>query len=256
MYKYYNIFLFSLKSQLNFIIDYLASIFSFTIHIIVFNYLWDFMLKNKVAFGYSKNKLIWYVIVGELIAYTTSKSYIKISQMIKNGEVSNMLVKPINFLLYILSQELTSLVKLFFNTSFAIVLGFIMAGNIELNYKKGFFFLISLIFSIFLQISIQLLIGMLSFITEENRAFYNIISKAMYLLLFTPIEFFSSKIQYILKLMPTTYIIYPSAKILVNFNLKNDKYLLLGQVISICLIWYITILLYRKGVKQINVNGG
>lgn len=256
MNKYYKIFLFNFKTELNFKIDYIASLFSFTVHIIVFNYLWDFILGNKIAFEYSKNQLIWYVVVCELIAYTTSKNYRKVSLMIKNGDVGTMLVKPINFLLYILSQECTALVKLLFNGIFAIFLGILMAGRITITFSNAICFVISLIFSIFLQISLQIFIGMLAFITEENRAFYNIISKAMYLLLFTPIEFFSSKVQILLKFLPTTYIMYPSAKILVNFNIRKDIFLILGQVVSIVCVWIVAILIYKKGVKDINVNGG
>lgn len=256
MHKYYNIFIFNLKTELNFKIDYIASLFSFVVHILVFNYLWEFILGSKIAFEYSKNKLIWYVVVCELIAYTTSKSYRKISLMIKNGDVGAMLVKPINFLMYILSQECTSLVKLLFNGIFAIFFGILIAGRITITLSNATCFAISLVFSIFLQISIQIFIGTLAFITEENRAFYNIISKAMYLLLFTPIEFFSSKVQTLLKFLPTTYIMYPSAKILVNFNFEKDIYLILGQVVSIICVWIVTILIYKKGVKDINVNGG
>ena len=45
----------------------LFSLISFTIHVFVFNELWDYILKGKDIVGYSKNELIWYIIIVVLI---------------------------------------------------------------------------------------------------------------------------------------------------------------------------------------------
>ena len=94
MRKYFAIFKFNLKSELNFKADYIFSLLSFAIHILIFNALWDYILKDRAIAGYSRPGLIWYIIVGEFIAYSIGKkSYIKVSDMIKNGEIANILSK-------------------------------------------------------------------------------------------------------------------------------------------------------------------
>ena len=94
MRKYLAVFKFNLKSELNFKVDYFFSLLSFAVHIFVFNALWDYILQGKAIAGYSKNELIWYIIVGEFIMYSIGKkNYIKISDMIKNGDVANILTK-------------------------------------------------------------------------------------------------------------------------------------------------------------------
>jgi len=91
MRKYIEIFKFNLKTELNFKVDYFFSIISFAIHVFVFNALWDYILQGKMVEGYGKAQLIWYVIIGEFIAYSIGKkNYIKVSEMIKNGDVANM----------------------------------------------------------------------------------------------------------------------------------------------------------------------
>ena len=78
MRKYIEIFKYSMKTQLRFIYDYVTSLASFMIHIIVFNELWDYILKGKDVAGYSKTELIWYIIIAELITYSSFKTYKKI----------------------------------------------------------------------------------------------------------------------------------------------------------------------------------
>ena len=256
MSKYAKVFWFNLKTQLNFKVDYIASLFSFTIHVIVFYFLWDFILGDKLSKGYSKEQLVWYVIIGELIVYTVTGMYKNVSEMIKTGSISNMLIKPINFIGYIAAQEMTAFVRFGFNCIFAVILGIFMGGRLDLSISNFVLFVLSLTLSLVLLMSLNILIGMLAFITEENRAFNNIISKFVLMVLFTPLEFFSDKIQILLRLLPTTYVVYPSAKILVNFNYTDDIMLIVLQIVSIILVCLALYLVYRKGVKDINVNGG
>lgn len=257
MRKYLEIFRFNLKTELNFKVDYFFSLLSFAVHIFVFNALWDFILQDKTILGYSKNQLIWYIIVGEFIAYSIGKkNYLKVSDMIKNGEVANLLTKPVSFIKYIFAQEATSIVNIVVNLVFGIVFGLIMAGPLELNAVQIVIFIISLIVSLFIALFIQILIGMLAFITEENQSFYLIISKAMLLLIFTPLEFFPEYAQNILKFIPTTYIIYAPGKILVDFDINTALTLLASQVISFVFVFICVYALNMKGVKNINVNGG
>lgn len=256
MRKYYEIFKFNLKTKINFKANYIFSLLSFAIHILIFNTLWDFILKGKTILGYTKPELIWYIIIGELIVYTTAHNYRKISDMVKSGDIANMLTKPIDFVKYILAEEATCIVNILINIVFATVLGVIMAGVIKLTLFQSFIFVISTVFAIILWILIQVFIGLLAFITEENEAFYLIISKAMLLLVLTPLEFFPSIMQNIFRFLPTTYIAYPPAKIFVHFDNTQNIQLIGGQIISLCFIITIIYFLSMKGVKNINVNGG
>lgn len=257
MRKYIEIFKFNLKSKFNFKTDYVFSLFSFTIHVFVFNELWDFILKDKMVLGYSRPELIWYIIIGEFLLYIVGgKNYKKISDMIKSGDVANMLTKPVSFLKYIIAEEMTCVVNLFVNFLCALILGVSMGGTLSVNFIQVIFFFISVIFSTILLILIQVMIGMLAFLTEENDVYYLIISKAMLLLVFTPLEFFPTFFKKVISFLPTTYAIYPAGKILVHFDFNNSIKLILFQLVSIILMLILVNLLNVKGVKKINVNGG
>lgn len=257
MRKYIAIFLFNLKAQMNFKVDYLFSIFSFAIHVFIFNELWDFILKGKVILGYSRSDLIWYIIIGELIMYLMpGKEYKKIADMIKNGDVANMLIKPINFFKYVIAEEMGCIINLIINFMAAIVMGIAIVGVPSLTFGQSIFFLVALVLSTCLLILVHALMGMLAFFTEENEAYFMVLSKAMLLLVFTPIEFFPNSIQKILFVVPTTYIVYPPSKIWIHFDMTLALKLVLFQLIFLILIFITVKILSQKGVKKINVNGG
>lgn len=257
MRKYLEVFKFNLKSELNFKIDYFFSLLSFVIHMFVFNELWDFILKDSAIQGYGKAQLIWYITVGEFIAYSIGKkNYQKVSQMIKSGEVANLLIKPISFICYILAEEATSIVNIVVNFIFGIGIGLVMAGPISVSGVQLGLFAISIILSLLIALFNQVFIGLLAFITEENQSFYLVISKAMLILIFTPLEFFPGIVQSILRILPTTYIVYPPGKILVDFSMQTALPLIGCQVLALAFMVGLVLVLNRKGVKNINVNGG
>lgn len=257
MRKYLAVFKFNLKSELNFKVNYFFNILSFAIHIFVFNALWNYILQGKTIAGYSREGLIWYIIVGEFIAYSIGKkNYIKISDMIKNGDVANLLTKPINFMKYVLAQEATSIVNIGINFIMAIILGICMAGRISVEPIQMILFFISLILSLCISIMISVFIGMMAFLTEENKSFYLIISKAMLLLIFTPLEFFPTYVQAILRILPTTYVVFPPGKIFVDFDMSTALSLILCQIITLIVVYAAAYAINMKGVKNINVNGG
>ncbi len=256
MNKYFEIFKFNLKSKLNFKLNYIFTLFSFTIHVLVFNTLWDFILKDKTILGYTKPELIWYIIIGEFIIYTTSHNYKRISYMIKSGDIVNLLVKPVSMIKYILAEELTCVINLSVNLIFACILGVIMAGIPHITLINLIVFLVSSILGISIWIGINISIGLFAFITEENEPFYLILSKGVLILVLTPLEFFPNMIQKILLFIPTTYVSYPASKNFVHFNVNQSYNLIIGQLIFFILIIIFNNLLSMKGERNINVNGG
>lgn len=256
MKKYIEIFKYSLKTKLAFTVDYIFSLFAFGIHIFVFNQLWEYILQGKLAAGYSKTQLIWYIIIAEVVVYSSYRTYRKIAEMIRNGTIVNILIKPIDFVYYQIAEDTSILIKFIINIMFAIFLGIVFAGPISINIAVIFMTIISLIISVMMNILIQLILGLLAFYTEENNSFWLIAQKLMFFAVFTPIEFYPSIVQKILLILPITYTVYAPAKIFVNFNVSQDLLIIFAQVISCGILFGIVRLLYKKGVEKINVNGG
>lgn len=256
MRKYIEIFKYSMKTQLKFILDYFVSLISFGIHIFVFNELWDYILKGKEVAGYTREELIWYIIIAEFITYSTFKSYKKIGEMVKNGTIANMLIKPVDFINYTIAENLSVYVKALVNAVFAIVLGLILVGPIDVTIPGIIFTVIASIIGVFIGILIQTFVGLIAFFTEENSSFWLIIQKFTFFLVFTPLEFYPEIVQKIFSVLPTTYLIYAPARIFTRFEIGEAIVLLGLEILSGLVLYGIIRLMYMKGVRKINVNGG
>lgn len=254
--KYFSIFKYSLKKNITFIFDYLFSLVSYSVHILVFNSLWDFILKDGSLFGYTKNELIWYIIITEFITYSVVRSYKKVSEMVKDGTIANLLIKPMNFLVYIVSEESASIIKVLINGIAAIFLGNIFGGILNVSSTALIFFGISSLFAFIIGMLIQLILGLIAFYIEETNSIWFIIQKAQFLLVFVPIEFYGNFVQKLLLILPTSHMIYTPATILLKYEFRNCIALLSMQIINIIVLFTVTCILYKKGVKKINVNGG
>ena len=256
MKKYIEILKYSMKTQLAFIWDYCVSLISFAIHIFVFNELWDYILKGKQVAGYTREELIWYIIIAEFITYSTFKTYKKIGEMVKDGTIANMLIKPVDFINYTIVENLSVYIKAGVNLIFAIVFGIVLVGPLPISGIGILFSIIAAVLGIFMGILFQIFLGILSFFTEENSSFNLILQKLSFFLVFTPIEFYPNIIKKILAILPTTYQIYAPARIFTKFEIKEAIILVALEIIATIVLYGIIRLMYKKGVKKINVNGG
>ena len=256
MRKYFEIFKYSLKTQFAFIYNYLFSLCSFAIHVFVFNELWDYILQGKEIVGYTKPELIWYIIIAECILYSGDKKYDKVADMVKQGDIANMLIKPVDTINYLLAESSASIIKVFINLILAVILGVTLAGPINISVGSITLGLIALFLGIFVHNLLQIFIGILAFYTEENKSFWLVVQKIAFFVVFTPLEFYPKIVQNILRFLPTTYFIYVPAKIFVNYEFKLAMRLISLEILSGILVYGLIRLIYKKGAEKINVNGG
>ena len=188
--------------------------------------------------------------------YSSKNVYRRIGEMIRSGDIANMLIKPTNFVLYIFAEECANIVQLSVNAFFGIVLGIAFAGVIEITIIQAIFVIVAVILAVIIQILLQILIGLIAFFTEENKAFYLVLSKLQLLIILAPLEFYPTIMQKIFYFSPTTYSIYVPSKLLVHFDITKGFQLLGLEIIGFLIIVGVISVLYKKGVKKINVNGG
>lgn len=256
MKKYFAIFKYSLKTQLTFIVDYLFSLFAFSIHVFVFNELWDYILQGKSIVGYTKAELIWYIIIAECVTYSSMSTYKKIGAMVKQGDIANMLIKPIDMINYFIAEGSSIIIKSLINILWAIVLGVIFAGTLDFTSLSIIFTLNSIFIGIFMGILLQIFTGIIAFYIEENQSCWLILQKLSFFAVFTPIEFYPQIVQKILYFLPTTQIVYAPAKIFTNFSIDLAVKSIVVQILSGIVLYLLIRFMYKRGVERINVNGG
>lgn len=261
MKKYFSIFKYSLKVNFAFVFDYFFSTISFAVHMMVFGFLWDYILRDGTLYGYSKTELIWYIVMAEFITYGVTSFYKNISEMVKDGTIANMLVRPINMMVYFLCEQSANIMKIVINLIAALIIGNVMTmgdagGGVEITLASIGFFALSSALSFIIAAFLQLVIGFIAFFMEEVKAIWLIVQKVQLLIVFIPIEFYDTWVQKLLWLSPTTHMIYAPGRIFVKYNMAEAINLIGLQIVAVVATAIVAMLLYRKGVEKINVNGG
>ena len=96
-----------------------------------------------------------------------------------------------------------------------------------------------------------------TFFIEDSGPFYWLYSKFILILgTIFPIEYFPKVMQGFLNYSPVYVVSYGPAKLFVDFSYSRALSIIIAQVVYIIVVSLIANIIYRKGVKRINVNGG
>lgn len=250
-------------TNLQYIFDILIGFISYCIIIFIFLNLWKYIYsdQSKLINGYNMNQMIWYVILTEILWMSLGgrKLCAKICDDVRSGNIAYNINKPYNYVEYILSNHLGLVtIRFILLTLLGIVLGIIFLGSIpNLSILQISGVIISCIFATVINILLITFLGLISFFIEDANPFYWLYSKAILVVgtLF-PIEFFPNIIQPIIKMSPIYVVSYGPAKLFVAFKLSNFLEIIIAQIIYLIISFAICHLIYNKGVKKLNVNGG
>lgn len=263
MKKYLFIYKSEIMSSLQYIANNLLNFLGYFMHIFIFFNLWDYIYSNpeELINGYSKCQMIWYIVITEVIWVVVGgrKLCRLISDDVKSGNISYNMNKPYSYVGYRLFSHLgEGTIKFFIFIVLGGMVGYLFLGEIpNLNIIQLVIVVILLILAITIQTLCSILIGLLSFIIEDSNPLHWVYGKAVLILgTIFPIEFFPTAVQKIAKLSPIYVVSYGPAKLFVDFEIKTALNILVAQIIYLFIVYKLCMLMYNKGVKRINVNGG
>ena len=100
-------------------------------------------------------------------------------------------------------------------------------------------------------------ISLISFWIEDSTPFHWVYDKLILVLgtLF-PIEMFPEFLRPIIQCMPIFVVTYGPAKLLIDFSMEKFIQVFVAQIIYLVITFALAIILYERGVKKLNVNGG
>lgn len=260
-------YLFIVKSEVMSTLQYIGNVFGniagFIIILIILFNLWNYLYSdpNELINNYSMNQMIWYVVITELIwSIVGGRSLVNaISDDVKSGSVAYKITKPYSYIGYFLSEHLGKIiVKGIIYVIIGLIIGFIYTKSFpNLDIIKILIFLVIFSLSFIISILTLIIIGLFAFFIEDAKPLYWLYSKFILVLgTIFPIEFFPSILQKILYFSPIYVINYGPAKMFVNFNYIESLKIFVAQLIYIIFTYFICKVLYERGVKKINVNGG
>ena len=263
MRKYLFIYKSELMSALQYVFNLLVGFISYLILIFIFVNLWNYMYDDptQVINGYTKNQMIWYVIITEILWMTVGgrKLCKKICDDVKGGNIAYNINKPYSYIGYALSSHLgSSTIKSLMFTILGMITGMVFIGEFpNLTILTGIMVLITAILATVISTLLIIFIVLISFFIEDANPFYWLYSKVILVLgTIFPIEYFPQALQPILTYSPIYAVSYGPAKLFVDFSWTNCLNIIVAQIVYIIIAYILCKMLYRKGVKNLNVNGG
>ncbi len=259
MNKYIQIFKISLHQEfayrLNFILWRLRNV----MQILIFFFLWDSVFSGGVntLFGYDKSRILTYAFVLIIVRAVVMQSRTNdIAGQIANGDLTNLLVKPIKFFKFWFTRDVSSkFLNIIFGVLETFILIQILKPNIFIQTNTLFLitFCLSLIIGIFIFFNLMLLTSFVTFWMPElawgaQFLFIIVIVEFLSGAVF-PLDIFPSQIYQILRFTPFPYLIFIPIKIYLGTvsNVFIIESLLIG--IAWCIMLYkLTNHIWRKGL--------
>ena len=262
MRKYFDIYKTTLINELQYISDILFNFISFLIKIFIFFQLWNYLYSdssNLIA-GLSKNQMIWYVIITELIWYGTRNKTLtnQITDDIKSGSIAYTLNKPYSYLTYIIVKNYGEItIRFFLYLILSIITGLVFIGPIDFSITTLPYLIIIFMLAFIINAIIRIIISMLAFYIEDATPFHWLYDKFLLILgTIFPIEIFPKVIRPVLTYSPIYVVTYGPAKLVIDFSIGVFLKVFIIQIIYLLVCLILMIIIYKRGVKKLNVNGG
>ena len=263
MRKYLFIFKSELMSNLQYVFDFFVSFFGYFIMLFILFSLWKYVYSdpNELINGYSMSQMTWYVIITEILWMTLGgrKLCAKICDEVRGGNIAYNINKPYSYIGYSLASHFGFIaIKGVMFSLFGFIVGLIFLGEIpSISFLGIIAFFITGVLATAISILLITFIGLFSFIIEDATPFYWLYSKFILVIgTIFPIEYFPAFIQPILKFSPIYVVSYGPAKLFVDFSWKSFVSVVSAQIIYLLISYLLCSLIYKKGVKRLNVNGG
>ncbi|MBQ3474656.1 MAG: ABC-2 family transporter protein [Bacilli bacterium] len=263
MRKYLYIFKSEIMTNIQYIGNVLFGFIGFFVMMFIFLNLWQAIYDdpNELIAGYNMNQTIWYVAITEVLwSIISGRKYTKkIVEDVKTGNITYNLNKPYSYIGYSIFNHLAGcFIRFLVYFILGLLLVFIFLGSFpSLDIVQILLVLLTIFLATLINTLLLTFIGLFSFIVEDSNPFYWVYSKLILVLgVMFPIEFFPPIVQTFINYSPIYVVSYGPARLFVNFNYSDFISIIIAQLIYLIISFLLCLLIYKKGVKKLNVNGG
>ncbi|MFD0695081.1 ABC transporter permease [Paenibacillus sp. GCM10027628] len=251
----------TLRNQFVYVIDFLVKTIFLGLILYIFTQLWGTTYRGEgtsLINGYSYKQMIWYLIFAESLVMAFPSLTTKIEQEVKNGDVGYRLTRPVSYLLFHYVSYLGEVwVRWPINLTVGSLLGLLLLGFPSFGWGwLGYLFMA--LGGITIQFLMNMILALCAFWLEETRGLEFVYHKLLFTVggMMLPLEMFPEPLQRVCAWLPFQAVLYFASKTAVRFD--GDALLrMLGiQGIWIVILTVAVTVMYRRGVRKLNVNGG
>ncbi len=226
-------------------------------------FLWFIVMpSNGSLLGYTKSSMLTYVLLSEFFSSIVLSSLVgEVANEITSGDLSNYLIKPINYFIYWFFRDLgDKAMNISFATGELIILLIILHPPFFVQTNPGLLVLtiFSLICAVVSYFFINFLLGTIGFWSAEVWA-----PKFIFFTLLTffsggifPLDILPKPLYTLLQFLPFTYLLYFPLKIyLGQLSLQTILYGLFISTAWVGLLYVFTMRIWNKGMRIYSAQG-
>jgi ABC-2 type transport system permease protein len=209
--------------------------------------------------GLGLNQILWLLIFIRTFAIDWSTTTL-INNEIRSGDLAYTATRPYS---YILSHYASFYGRrlpqfLFGDIPSNLIPAFFLVDKINISFMTVVACVPLVIFGITIEFLAQVIIGLLTFWMDDVTALKWIYQKLQVIFggVLIPIAMFPENMQMFTQLLPFRSVYYNPCKTLVNFNTNLFLQTLFIQILWVTLIFIIAHKIFKKGMKNVSIQGG
>lgn len=265
MSKYWTIFLISWQNEFIYRLNFLLWRFRNVIRFLMTYFLWSgVFLVNRQVFGYSASEMLTYIFLLLIVASLvfSSPSSDNIGGEISNGDISNYLIKPISYLKYWFTRDLSSkMLNLLFATFEISILWLIFRPQIVFpdNFATLTSFFTACLIAVLLFFQVSCAIRFTAFWAPENTwpiAFLSIVIMDLLSGAIFPLDILPDWLYNLLQVTPFPYLLYFPVAIFIGkiTGIVVVKVLVQALLWVLVMRWVVRII-WQKGLVAYTSEG-
>lgn len=261
MRKYLAVAALAIRERLTYRVDLVAGSLFMVLFLFIFSQLWSTVFRGGLSFeGLDGRAVVWYVVVTEAVMMGSPPLGRRIADEVRSGSFATSLLRPANYVLMHMAS--------FFGEALVTVSANLVAGSLVALSLVGSpppvtitsltVAAVAIVLGLLLNFLVTASVALLAFWVEDNEPFFWILNKFQLILggVLIPLDFFPGLLRTVASHLPFAYTFYGPARLTVAFSGAQARGIITGQLLWIAVAAVVTASIHRRGVRQVNVNGG
>ncbi|SCW75799.1 ABC-2 type transport system permease protein [Paenibacillus tianmuensis] len=251
----------SLRNHFAYVLDFIIRSIFLIIIMYIFIQLWQTTYRgegSQLIAGYSFEQIIWYILFAEALTMAFPSLCTRVEEEVKSGDVGYKLTRPFSYIGYHYMAYVSEVtVRLLVNLAVGCALGLAFFGPPSFGWGWLGFFTMSL-GAMTVNFMLNMALSLSAFWVEETRGLEFVYNKLLFTIggMLMPLELFPEALQQVCRWLPFQVVLYFPAKTAVRWEEVHLAPMLSVQWAWVVVLALVVWLIYRKGVRKLNVNGG
>lgn len=259
MSKYFAIFKVSFRHSFRNYKAWIGLSIFLIICLIIFSHLWQVVAARRGVVNLTAVELLWYIALNEWILISLPDIQEDMEEDLQSGRLAYLLPRPISYLGATLAEALGALaVNLIVLGTISFLFVWWQMGMLPFQLSGVVFSIFFAVFSGIVGVLFLMLIGISSFWIRDVAPIHWMFEKLLLMLggLMLPLSIYPYWIQKLASFTPFPSILGDRSALALNFNLNAVTSLFMNLTFWAALALTLLFVLYRRGLKILNIEGG